>query len=48
MWQKPSSTVLPKESMTKAATYMVTQASKTDSRWCSPEVLEMLARAGHI
>jgi hypothetical protein len=48
MWQKPSSIVLPKESMTKAATYIVTQASETASRSCSPEELEMLARAGHI
>jgi hypothetical protein len=49
MWQKPSSSVMPKESMTKAGTYLVTQASKTatSSSW-SPEELEMLARAGHI
>jgi hypothetical protein len=48
MWQKPSSTVLPKDSMTKAATYMVTQASVTASSSYSLEELEMLGRAGHI
>jgi hypothetical protein len=37
------STVLRKESMTKAATYMLTQASEIASSSCSPEELEMLA-----
>jgi hypothetical protein len=48
MWQKPSSIVTPKESMTKAATYLVTQASEITSSSWSPEELEMLTRAGHI
>lgn len=48
MWQKPPYTVLPKESMTKAATFMVTQARKTASSSFPPEGLEMLARAGHV
>jgi len=39
---------LPKESPTRAVTYMVTQASETASGSYSPEELEMLARAGHI
>jgi hypothetical protein len=48
MWQKPSSKVLPKESLTRAVTFMVTQASKTASSPRSPDELEMLARAGHV
>jgi hypothetical protein len=34
--------------MTKAATYMVTQASEIASSSWPPEELEMLARTGHI
>jgi hypothetical protein len=48
MWQKLSSIAMPKESMTKAATYMVTEARKMTGYPWSPEELEMLARANHI